>query len=250
MTRKLSLTLLALAGRAPARRDRRARRDGRDGGRPGRHADVRPPRRHGADDGLAIRVLVHRARREGVLRLRRLEGWRERPPDRLHVPGRPLRPDADRPADEAARREGRGVRDLQHVRHRPEPRRPRLPQPEEGAAALRRLRRDDARLRGRPVPVHDRPPAHPHRRGVGARPVPRAHAGRGQGRRPLREQRLWAGASHRPPARRPPLEGEARLHPGLRRRRDRRSDAGRAPAGVRRERLRRLRELRNSRPRR
>ena len=35
MTRKLSLTLLALAGRAPARRDRRARRDGRTAGDPG-----------------------------------------------------------------------------------------------------------------------------------------------------------------------------------------------------------------------
>ena len=64
----------------------RLRRDGRDDGRPGRHADDRPPRRHSAADRLAVRVFVDRARREGVLRLRRLEGRRQRPADRLHGP--------------------------------------------------------------------------------------------------------------------------------------------------------------------
>ena len=47
--------------------------------------------------------------------------------------------------DAPARRAGQRVRDLQRARHRAEPRRPRLPQRPEGAAALRRVGRDDVR---------------------------------------------------------------------------------------------------------
>ena len=56
-----------------------------------------------------------------------------------------VQPRADRPGDAEARRAGQGVRDLQRARHRAQRRDPRLPEREQGAAALRRLRRDDVR---------------------------------------------------------------------------------------------------------
>ena len=59
---------------------------------------------------------------------------------------------------------------------RVEPRDPRLPEPVEGAAALRRLGRDDVGPRRREVPVDDRLPAELRGRGLGVRPVRREDA--------------------------------------------------------------------------
>ena len=79
---------------------------------------------------------------------------------------RRVQPGAVRAGDAPARRAGQGLRGLQLARHRAERGGSRVPEPGEGAAALRRLRRDDVRPRLQAVPVDDRLPAE--------LPVPRA----------------------------------------------------------------------------
>ena len=77
-------------------------------------------------------------------------GGVQRSQDHVQVPRRHVQPGADGAADAPARRAGQGLRDLQRDRHRAQPGRPRLPEREEGAAALRRLRRDDVGHATRP----------------------------------------------------------------------------------------------------
>ena len=160
---------------------------------------ARPPRwpasgRAAADPGVTDKEIVLGAttplsgpfssvssvthRRERLLQVRERERRRERPQDHVQVPRRPVRPGEDGAAHAAARRAGQGLRDLQLDRDRAQPRDPRLPEREQGAAAVRRLRVDDARPRRRAVPVGDRVPAELPGRGLGVRQVPRPDAAR------------------------------------------------------------------------
>ena len=166
-------TVVAGRRRRGARR-RAARRVRRLGRRSGRQLDDDRHRRDVAAHRPGGLVRVGRARREGVLRLGEREGRRREAEDRLPDRRRRLQPGADRAGGAAARRAGQGVRRLQHARHRGEPRDPRLPEPGQGAAALRRLGRDDVGARRGEVPVDDRLPAELRGRGARLRAVRRA----------------------------------------------------------------------------
>ena len=166
-------------------------------GRPGRHRDDDPARRHGAAVRRGGRVRHGRPGREGVLRLRQREGRRERPEDRVPLLRRRVQPGADRPADAPARRAGQGVRGLQLDRHGEQPRDPRLPERAEGAAALRRRRLAGARPQLRAVPVDDGLPAELPRRGRGLRDATIVQdAAEGDDRGALREHRARQGHAH------------------------------------------------------
>ena len=188
-------------------RDRRHRRDER---RPRHHLEDDPRRRHDAALRHRVRVRIRRARRERLLQVRELARRRQRPHDHVHDGRRRLRPGEDGAGDAPARRAGQGLRDLQLARDRAQHRHPRLPERAAGAAALRRLRRDDVRARLQAVPVDDRLPAELPRRGLDLRQVPRAHEAGRQGRRPLPERRLRQGSDGRPEAGDRALEGEGR----------------------------------------
>ena len=107
------------------------------------------PRQHGADLRARVRLRGRRPGREGVLRLRERERRRVGPRHPLHLPRRRVRPRADDPADETARRAGAGVRDLQRRRHGAHARHAPLPQPARRPAAVRGQRRA-ALVRERP----------------------------------------------------------------------------------------------------
>ena len=185
--------------RRPRRRAPRGRRRRRcDDRRPGRHPDDDPDRRHRPAHRRGCRVRRRRPGREGVLRLRQLEGRRERAEDRVPLLRRRLQPGADRPADTAARRAGRRLRDLQRGRHREQPRDPRLPQRAEGAPALRRRRVGGARRRLGPVPVDGRLPAELPGRGRGARARRRPDEAAREDRGAAREHGARQGHDPRP----------------------------------------------------
>ena len=103
------------------------------------HGEVDPARRHRPALRRGVGIRLGRSGREGVLRLRQRTGRRQRAEDRVPLLRRRLRPRADRAADAEARRAGQGLRNLQLGRHR-EQRDPALPEPTQGAAALRRRR--------------------------------------------------------------------------------------------------------------
>ncbi len=85
---------------------------------PGVTPDVRPARRHGAADGLRVRVRVGRTRRRCLLPVPE-RPWRGGgSPDHLQGSRRRLQPGADGAGDASARGAGQGVRDLQRARHR------------------------------------------------------------------------------------------------------------------------------------
>ena len=129
--------LAALALAALALRRRRRRRAER---RPGRLVEHDPDRRHRPAQRPGDRLRGRRLRRGGLLQVRERPRRRVRTEDRLPLPRRRLRPRADRAADAAPRRAGQGLPDVQPGRHRADARDPAVPEPAEGAAALRRER--------------------------------------------------------------------------------------------------------------
>ena len=203
------------AARPP--RGRRAHRgDGRRSRRTCRARPVRdddPDRRHRPPLRRGGRVRHRRPRREGVLRVRQLEGRRERPEDRVPLLRRRVQPGADGAAHAPARRAGQGVRDLQRDRHREQPRDPRLPERPEGAPPLRRRRVAGARRRLGPLPLDGRLPPELPGRGLGARARRRPDGAARADRRPLREHRARQGHDPRPLARPRRQEPEGRRRP-------------------------------------
>ena len=152
-----------------------------------------------------------------------------------------LRPRADRAADTEARRAGQGLRDLQLRRHREQQGDPAVPEPAQGAAALRR-RRCAGDVPAHALPVDDGLPPELRRRGRRLRAPSRQDPQGGEDRRPLPERRPREGHDERPRAsdrRQGPSdrrEGELRVH------RHRRLLADRRPEGRRRRHVHALRD--------
>ncbi len=213
MTRKIAFALTALVTDTRHRRDRGPRRDEPSIGRPGRHE--RPTILLGATtplSGAHSSYASVRDRRERLLQVRQRQRRRATAArSRTSILDDAVQPGADGAVDPAARRAGQGLRDLQRARHRAQPRRPRLPEREQGAAALRRLRRDDVRPRRerstRTRSASSR--ATRPRAGSTGKYLARTQTGR-EGRRALPERRLRQGPAQRPQARAPAVEGQDR----------------------------------------
>ena len=205
------------AGRSPSRARARVDRGRSRDGRSRRHGEEDPDRRHCSALRRSVGVRRRRPRREGVLRLRERPGRRERANDRLPLLRRCLQPGEHRPADTATRRAGQGLRDLQLRRHREQQGDPAVPEPAQGAAALRR-RRCAGDVAAHSLPVDDGVPPELRRRGRRLRPPSRQDPQGGEDRSPLPERRSRKGHDERPRAsdrgqgpsdRR---EGELRVH--------------------------------------
>ena len=149
-------------------RARRARaRDGRVGRRvrDRRHLDAGADRRHDAAERPGLGVPVGGEGRRGLLPYVNAKGGVNKRKIKYIYKDDALRPVQDGRQDARARPAGQGLRDLQQPRHRAEPGDARLPERDQGAAALRRERRDHVRQGLQAVPVDDRLPAELPRRG-------------------------------------------------------------------------------------
>ena len=248
MIRKLALALPALVLVLASARSR-ARRLESDRRRSGRHGDLDPPRHDLAAHRHGLRVRLGRARRGRVLQVRQRERRRAtaarsrtRSSTTRTTRRRPCRPTRKLVEQDKVFAIFNAL-GTEHNR-----RDPRLPEREQGAAALRRLGRDEVRHGRGEVPVHDRLPAELPGRGLGARQVPRAHAGPGAKVAVLFQnddygKDLLVGLKRGHPA----LEGEGRRRRAVRGDRVRRAGAGREAQGVRRGHVRDLRRRRSSR---
>ena len=162
---------------------RRSVRRGGSGGRHGRRDTDRNAGRHRPDNPSRGNLPAQRAGLwlrtdsrgdEGVLLVRERPARRQRPPDRLQVRRRRIQPREHRPADPQVRRAGSRVRAGRRARHGAAAGGRGVPEPAEGAAALRLDGGHHLRPRLREVPVDDRLAAGLRGRGRDLRQVHRA----------------------------------------------------------------------------
>ena len=184
-----------------------------------------------------------RPRRGRVLQVRQRARRRQRPHDRLQGRRRRLQPVQTVQATRQLVEQDKVFAIFNVARDRAEPGDPRLPERGEGAAALRRLGRDDVRARLQAVSVDDRLPAELPGRGLDLRQVlsPRTKPGAKVAvlfQNDDYGKDLLAGlrAGHRA------LEGAGRRGAAVRGDRARRAVADREAEGVGRERARALRD--------
>ena len=177
-------------------------------------------------------------------------GRRQRPQDPVHDPRRRLQPRADGAGDAPARRAGQAC-SRSSTRSAPS-----RTSPSATTSTPRRCRSSSPR-RARPRSARETA-KYPYTIGLpaelpggrlGAREVPGAHAGGGEGRRAVPERRLRQGPAQRPEEGHPAVGGEDRRRPAVRGDGQRRAVADREAALVGREHVRRLRARRSSRSR-
>ena len=137
------------ADRRGARRLGRHRRDGRRDvfGDAGRYGEVDPARGHVPPQRAGVGLRPDPGRHGRVLLVRQRARRRQRPQDQLQVRRRRLQPGEHRADHAQVRRAGSCVRARRRSRHRAADSGAPVPEPEQGAAALRLHRRDDVRPR-------------------------------------------------------------------------------------------------------